>query len=502
MTSHTDASCPLMVTATGKHPLHIQVADQFFKRLRGLMLMPPLRPSHAMLLTRCPSVHTCFMRQCLDLVYLDEQGFVTRCIGNLGAWRASSWRGKDATGKAYARAEHVLELAAGSIAVFGIEIGDRLQHEFFDYEVGMQKSTDIPLRPMTGSSPFSSNLLSSSSSSSSSSTRLSRQKGSAMIEFAFIAPIITLIGLATLQFGLIYFAKNQYNHAAFMAARAGSVAHANLDTIKDAYIQAMMPIYGGGTDSVALKKSYDKANNAMAGNFDIVMLNPTAESFADFNDPTLQQRLGLANDQRVIPNGGLAFKKVAIVRTNSGQNVQDANLLKLRITHAYKPQVPIVGSLYKRYLQWIDPGTNAFHTQHVNNGFIPIVSNVSMQMQSDAIEGATVSTPGPGNAGVATNSGTDPVRQNPPPRCNGISCGNPASDSGMENGAGGTVAENTDPVGPTETSTTTDSTGPNIPPSGNSEPASATPQYPGTGNTVPSGVCTKVLGDHLNGLAG
>jgi len=455
-----DTKCPLLVTATGKHRLHIRMADSFFSRLRGLMLAPPLRPGHGMLLTRCLSVHTCFMRQLLDLVYLDQDGIVTRCVANLRPWRTSTWCGKDATGTAFARAAHVLELAVGSIALLDIRIGDHLQHRMFTAEDGARQGPDLqPPSPNAARS-----------------CAVARQRGSAMIEFAIVAPIITLLGLATIQYGLIFFAKNQYNHAAFMAARAGSVGNANLDRITEAYIQALVPLYGGGANAAQRATSYDDLNRATAGNIEIVMLNPTVESFTDFNDPALQQKLGLI-DQRVIPNGGLAFKRAAIVQANSGQNAQDANVLKLRITHAYKPQVPLVGSLYRRYLQWLDPGTSLFHTQRIQNGFIPIVSSVTMQMQSDAIEGTTVSNPGLGNAGTPTNSGTVPGTQNPPPACTTVSCGSPVVEGGSGGGPGSVGPANPGPVAPT---------GPEPVP-GSSEPGT-----PGTNGTLPGGVCKEL----------
>ena len=72
---------------------------------------------------------------------------------------------------------------------------------------------------------------------------LRRQHGSVMIEFTIVGPIITLLGLAILQYGLLFFAKNQINHASFMAARAGSVGNADVGKVKTAYIRALIPLY-------------------------------------------------------------------------------------------------------------------------------------------------------------------------------------------------------------------------------------------------------------------
>ena len=80
-----------------------------------------LAQDHGLLLTRCGSVHSAFMRQTIDVIYLDRQGRVLRCVAALRPWRASLCPG----------AAHVLELAAGSIARYHIAPGDRLLHACF-----------------------------------------------------------------------------------------------------------------------------------------------------------------------------------------------------------------------------------------------------------------------------------------------------------------------------------------------------------------------------------
>jgi hypothetical protein len=131
------------------------------------------------------------------------------------------------------------------------------------------------------------------------------------------------------------------------------------------------------------------------------------------------------NGRRVIPNAGQAYKSQAIGAT-SGQTIQDANLIKLRITHGYLPKVPFINKIYATYLKWLDPQTDAFHTKLVNAGRIPVVTSVTLHMQSDAIEpGAPVSSPGPGNNGNPTNPGSPPISNNPPPDCSNFGCDMP-----------------------------------------------------------------------------
>ena len=412
MTRSHSKPLAVLLTATGSHHLALRVASQFFGRLRGLMLAPPLPADHGLLLTCCSSVHTCFMRDDLDVVYLDARGVVTKCVSELKPWRASMARSRRASPIQRAVAMHVLELAPGTIARLRIAPGSRLLHEAFGR----------PAPDAVGPGGASRER------------RALRQKGSAMLEFTVVAPIVTLLGLACVQYGMLFFAKNQYNHAAFMAARAGSIQHADLDQIRDAYERALIPLYGGGTTAGELATAFKRSSKAVSDNTDIVMLNPTKESFSDWNDPDLQKKYKMLTNQHVIPNGGLAFKKAAIVPAASGQSIQDANVLKLRILHGYRPQVPLVGAMYTRYLKWLDTGADPHRTDKINKGLIPVVVQITMQMQSDAIEGVTVSAPGTGNGGTASNPGNPPLVRAAPPACAGTLCSDPA---GSGSGPGG-----------------------------------------------------------------
>lgn len=252
-----------------------------------------------------------------------------------------------------------------------------------------------------------------------------------MIEFAVVGPVLTLLGLALLQYGLLFFAKNGFNHAAFMAARAGAVDNASLASVQQAYVRALVPLYGGGRNSAELAQAYARAQADVNANLRIELLNPTKESFDDWNEPALQQAVG--QGRRVIPNGNLAFKDPGEVRNRSGQNIHDANLIKLRFTQGYTLPVPLVRQLYSQYLKWLDPGTDAFHTSMVAAGRIPVVTHVTLQMQSDAIEpDRPVSMPGLGNSGQPGDPGSPSGGGGPTPGCGATGCAanDPPTDPG------------------------------------------------------------------------
>jgi Flp pilus assembly protein TadG len=105
--------------------------------------------------------------------------------------------------------------------------------------------------------------------------------GSAIVKFTVVGPLITLLGLAMLQYGLLCFTKNQVNHASFMVARASNTGHANIATIEDAYAGALVPLCGEGTDTAKLEASCQRARADVQAQARIALLHPTAESYVE-----------------------------------------------------------------------------------------------------------------------------------------------------------------------------------------------------------------------------
>lgn len=390
----------MLRTASGEHLLRVERARTFWSRFRGLMLRRALAADAALLLAGCASVHTAFMRFAIDVLYLDAGGVVLRCVPGLRPWRASvaaPGTGSASAPGAQPRAIHTVELAAGAIAALGIAPGDRLYHPRW-----------FPAQPSQPSQSASATAPAAPRS------HRRRERGAAVVELVVVGPMLTLLGLGAVQHSLLFYAKNQLDHAAFLAARAGSVGNARLAAIEQAYAEGLVPLFGGGDDAPKLAAALAAAKVSLKDRARIELLNPTRESFDDFNDPALQARLATGS-RRVISNRGLSFKPAG-VGPASGQTLQDANLIKLRITYGVKPAVPIIGSIYKVYLKWQDNGADAARTRMIFDGLVPVVSHVMLQMQSDAIEpDAPVSSPGPGNGGEPVDPGDPPPPSEPPP---------------------------------------------------------------------------------------
>ena len=70
--------------------LEVELADNFLKRLRGLMFRERLEPGRGLLLAPCNSVHMLFMRFAIDVVYLDENFCIKKIVRNLTPWLGMS----------------------------------------------------------------------------------------------------------------------------------------------------------------------------------------------------------------------------------------------------------------------------------------------------------------------------------------------------------------------------------------------------------------------------
>ena len=80
----------------------VVVADTFFRRMRGLLGRDGLPPGEGLLITRCRSIHTLFMRFAIDAIFLDGDFAPVKRVEGIRPWRFCVWGGP--------RARHVLEV--------------------------------------------------------------------------------------------------------------------------------------------------------------------------------------------------------------------------------------------------------------------------------------------------------------------------------------------------------------------------------------------------------
>lgn len=76
--------------------IHAEVANNFFKRAKGLIGRKGLPPGEGMLIPKCNAIHTYFMRFAIDATFLDRNNNVVKVVKNIrpgtfmvwGGWKA------------------------------------------------------------------------------------------------------------------------------------------------------------------------------------------------------------------------------------------------------------------------------------------------------------------------------------------------------------------------------------------------------------------------------
>ena len=97
--------------------LEVKIADSFFTRLAGLMFQKKMPQGTGLLLAPCNSVHMCFMRFAIDVIYIDKEYKIIKVVKYL-----KPWVGLSMCSKAWA----TLEVSAGESERCGLEVGEKL----------------------------------------------------------------------------------------------------------------------------------------------------------------------------------------------------------------------------------------------------------------------------------------------------------------------------------------------------------------------------------------
>jgi len=151
----------------------------------------------------------------------------------------------------------------------------------------------------------------------------------------------------------------------------------------------MAPIFGGSgslDEGVnAIERSKVIAQDPTATKIQI--LNPTPRSFALHGEP--KSVIDSHGNQRAviaIPNSHLRFRDSTVIKED-GLNIQDANLLKIRVTYGYLMRVPFLDTELPG-VKWIlrslllknDPDNWKYYIR----GMIPLTSTATVRMHSEA----------------------------------------------------------------------------------------------------------------------
>lgn len=214
---------------------------------------------------------------------------------------------------------------------------------------------------------------------------LRASQGAAITEFLVVMLALVPLVMGTIQAALVFHAKTILSYATFEAARSGAVQNAQRGAMQRAFQRNILPLYGGGSTNAALIQAYTRSSidlwvgpvvgTSLGAGTTLDILSPTQEAFRDH---------GLRVNGRgtqFIPNEHLRYRGRGVGAT-SRVDIQDANLLKIKVTYGYKLIVPVINRILARILLIADAGNARYYLADPPR--LPIVSYATVRMQSDA----------------------------------------------------------------------------------------------------------------------
>ncbi|MEE8234178.1 MAG: TadE family protein [Gammaproteobacteria bacterium] len=232
-----------------------------------------------------------------------------------------------------------------------------------------------------------------------------QNKGQSMVEFIIVTPIVLLLLFGALQFAFLYHAKTLLNYAAFEAARTGAVSNARVSEMENAFARSMAAIHTHNPTSDDVMCAREIVYKEIESGFvRIKVINPDPDSniFTELDD-------GSVDGDLVIPNNNLMYRSAV---STTGLSIQDANLLKIRVSYCYPLYVPYINRVLGIMLTNVEspscPGctgsftsTGSFERACLDNGRFPLHAQAIVRMQSPAMLSAVNTAISPGMATVS-----------------------------------------------------------------------------------------------------
>ncbi|MFT7526534.1 MAG: hypothetical protein ACI9LY_001682 [Arenicella sp.] len=221
--------------------------------------------------------------------------------------------------------------------------------------------------------------------------------GQAMVETIVVLAVSLLLIMGSIQFALMYTAKSTLNYATFEAARAGALNYGDKRAVEFALAMNLSPLntsIQSGDNMLEKITQVKRARNRMLAEIDaedfvcIERISPPSSAFEDHGvtDPT--GKFG----GKLIPNDHLKYRS-SKVKGSSKLSLQDANLLKLRVTYCHPMIVPMISTAIQKLMGvpgpdpdpldgWQVPTLGSFHENCYTEGRMPIVAQAIVRMQT------------------------------------------------------------------------------------------------------------------------
>ncbi|RKH66246.1 TadE family protein [Corallococcus aberystwythensis] len=260
------------------------------------------------------------------------------------------------------------------------------------------------------------------------------ESGQALVESALVIPVMVFLILGILQLGMLHHARLMTEYAAYRAARAGIVNHADCEIMEKAAFAAVLPTLGP-------PKAGDIDGNKIGGRVDtLIRVAKVHDAYTVGNQAAVNQRYSGVDLERLRvevlnPKRSQLAGLFSTYGSHMGgreldyddvrdAQVIEANLLTVRVTYFYEMRIPFANwQLHAFYmgreaLNGLAMRGPNFTTQKVNGGSltqhledqgasqdddhqkirdlasgnvfaIPVIATYSMRMQSNLLNNDT-----------------------------------------------------------------------------------------------------------------
>ena len=155
-----------------------------------------------------------------------------------------------------------------------------------------------------------------------------------------IAPLLLFFCTGILQFALLYGPRRRSTTPP-CRLRARAVNHGSLESMRIGPARGMAPLYARSADADGSRAAFDKARADVRAHSVITLVSPTPAMLRDFGQPVGYDGTTFTE----IANDTLYYRNTRAGR-ESGVNIQDANLLKIRALYCYDMYVPLANKVF------------------------------------------------------------------------------------------------------------------------------------------------------------
>lgn len=179
------------------------------------------------------------------------------------------------------------------------------------------------------------------------------QRGQAMVEYIIILPSLLLIIMGAIQLALLFQAKSTLNYATFLAARQGALhngkncvgALCSGGGMQLGLASGMMPLAARNAGATGKTSAATKTLELVAG-----IQTGLLGTITTLNPATAWVNSAKVADSytgvKGVPNDNLMYRSTAKVGSGTGaMNLQDGNLLKIKVTWCFKLEVPFANQI-------------------------------------------------------------------------------------------------------------------------------------------------------------